>query len=322
MLPQIPLGNTELVVSPLGLGLAAVGRPAYINLTRQLDDRDPDSLRTRAHQLLDAAAEAGIRYFDAARSYGRAEEFLGSWLTGRTDSGEMTVGSKWGYRYVGGWRMDAEVHEVKDHSVDALRSQLSESRGHLGRHLDLYQIHSATPDTGVLDDHEVLSELVALAESGVRVGLSVSGPTQADTIRQALETTVAGVNPFSCVQATWNLLERSAGPALAEAHAAGWGVIVKEGLANGRLATSEHAPAPVTELARDRGVGADAIALAVALAQPWSHVVLSGPTSVDQLLSNLTATTIDLTPESIANLDGLVQEPGAYWRARSDLDWH
>ena len=37
------------------------------------------------------------------------------------------------------------------------------------------------------------------------------------------------------MQATWNLLEPSAGPALAEARAAGMGVIIKEALANGRL---------------------------------------------------------------------------------------
>ena len=34
------------------------------------------------------------------------------------------------------------------------------------------------------------------------------------------------------VQATWNVLEPSAGPALADAHVQGWGVIVKEALAN------------------------------------------------------------------------------------------
>ena len=51
---------------------------------------------------------------------------------------------------------------------------------------------------------------------------------------------VGGVNPFQSVQATWNLLERSAGPALADAHAAGWGVIVKEALANGRLAERDQ----------------------------------------------------------------------------------
>jgi aryl-alcohol dehydrogenase-like predicted oxidoreductase len=76
-----PLGATGLQVSPLGLGLAALGRPAYIDLGRDRDlgpDRDVEALERRCHQVLDAAYAAGVRYLDAARSYGRAEEFLAS----------------------------------------------------------------------------------------------------------------------------------------------------------------------------------------------------------------------------------------------------
>src|SRR5690242_21906168 len=68
-----------------GLGLAAVGRPGYINLGRDRDlpaDRTVEALRERSYQLLDAAYAAGVRYFDVARSYGRAEEFLAGWLDG------------------------------------------------------------------------------------------------------------------------------------------------------------------------------------------------------------------------------------------------
>jgi len=72
-----------------------------------------------------------------------------------------------------------------------------------------------------------------LRAGGLRIGLSVSGPRQAEVIRRALAVRVDGINPFQSVQATWNLMEPSAGPALAEAHDAGWGVIIKEALANG-----------------------------------------------------------------------------------------
>ena len=47
-----------------------------------------------------------VRYFDAARSYG-AEAFLASWLERNgLGPGEVTVGSKWGYEYSAGWRVD------------------------------------------------------------------------------------------------------------------------------------------------------------------------------------------------------------------------
>ena len=36
-----------------------------------------------ASTVLDTAYEAGVRYFDAARSYGKAEAFLASWLEHR-----------------------------------------------------------------------------------------------------------------------------------------------------------------------------------------------------------------------------------------------
>ena len=119
----------------------------------------------------------------------------------------MTVGSKWGYRYVGEWRIDAPVHEVKDHSLAMLRAQLPESRELLGPWLRLYQVHSATLESGILSDRAVLAELARLrADDGLVIGLSVSGPRQADVVRAALAVSVDGVNPFSCVQATWNVL--------------------------------------------------------------------------------------------------------------------
>jgi aryl-alcohol dehydrogenase-like predicted oxidoreductase len=108
-----PLGRTGPTVTPIGFGLAAAGRPGYIDLGREEDlgaDRSVQTMERRAHELLDAAYELGIRYVDAARSYGRAEEFLASWLRSRENAADVVVGSKWGYTYVGDWRVDAPVH--------------------------------------------------------------------------------------------------------------------------------------------------------------------------------------------------------------------
>jgi len=109
-----PLGRSGLVVSRLGLGLAAIGRPAYINLGRARDlpaARTPEALYRQTAGLLDAARAAGVRYLDVARSYGRAEEFLARWLAERgVPPRALTIGSKWGYRYTAGWTLDAAVH--------------------------------------------------------------------------------------------------------------------------------------------------------------------------------------------------------------------
>jgi aryl-alcohol dehydrogenase-like predicted oxidoreductase len=310
----------------VGLGLAAVGRPAYINLGRDRDlaeCRRQEDLRQRASLLLDRAHSLGVRYFDAARSYGLAEEFLGGWLRARALSPtEVTCGSKWGYTYVGEWRMDAPVQEVKDHSLAALRRQYQESRQRLGDHLQLYQVHSATLESGVLDDRAVLAELGRLGRSGLAIGLTVSGPRQADVIRRAMEVEVAGENPFSCVQATWNLLEPSAGPALAEAHQAGWRVLVKEAMANGRLlAQGDRRLRPLGELAGRLGLLWDQVALAAALAQPFVDLALSGAVTVDQLESNLRAAEVALSGEDLAGLEGIAIPADQYWAERRRLAW-
>src|SRR5204863_3281165 len=84
-MPTVTLGPGGPAVSRIGLGLAALGRPAYITSGRDADlpDRSVDALHDRSFAVLDAAYAAGVRYFDAARSYGRAEEFLGEWLAAR-----------------------------------------------------------------------------------------------------------------------------------------------------------------------------------------------------------------------------------------------
>lgn len=317
------LGATGLDVTRIGLGLAAVGRPAYITTTRGDDlpaDRSVAALRRRTRDLLDHAWDAGIRYVDVARSYGRAEEFLGGWLTDHPDR-RPTVGSKWGYTYVGDWKVDADVHEVKDHSLGAFERQLPETRRHLGGALDLYQIHSATLDTGVLDDEDVLAALDDLAAAGVTIGLSLSGPHQAATLERALEVAADRGGPFRCVQATWNVLEPSAGRALAAASDAGWGVIVKEAVANGRLTPAGDPPAAVRDIADRHGVTPDAVAIAAALARPWCDVVLSGAVTDAHLDQNLAALDVSLDDDDRQRLDELAEDPVEYWGLRSERAW-
>jgi aryl-alcohol dehydrogenase-like predicted oxidoreductase len=279
------------VAARLGLGLAALGRPGYLNVGHGAelgDDRSVTALRARTFEVLDAAYAAGIRDFDVARSYGRGEEFLGEWLRAHNPSG-VRVSSKWGYVYTAGWQVDHDPPEVKHHDLATFQRQLNESRENLGEWLGLYQIHSATPESGVLADDELLR---AMQETDLSLGVSVSGVSQAETIDRAVELGI-----FSAVQATWNLHERAAEDALARC---GLKVIVKEAMANGRLA--------------DR----DAVALAAALHKPWASVVLSGAASVAVLRSNLRA--LEIPPPG--ELPELTENSEQYWAARGHLQWN
>ncbi len=313
----------ELPDNRLGLGLAALGRPGYITLHHAVDVApagSPHDLEPHAHDVISAAWGAGIRYFDAARSYGKAEDFLGHWLTANDVApDDVRVGSKWGYTYTAGWRVDATVHEVKDHTIDVLHRQIGETRSHLGRYLDLYQIHSATEASGVLNNAAVLDRLADLREGGVAIGLTTSGPDQASTIRRAIGVERGDERLFAAVQSTWNVLEPSAGEALGEAAEAGLDVIVKEAVANGRLTSRNRALARQLE-AVIPGFSADAIAIAAAMAQPWASLVLSGAATADQLRSNVRAAAVP--PDAIGDLPHLAEDPEAYWTARAELPWN
>ncbi len=330
---SIPSSTTALFPSRIGLGLAALGRPGYINLGHSTDLHQSytvDAMQAQANLVLDAAWSGGVRYFDAARSYGLAEQFLHNWLTRRAIEPQLvSVGSKWGYTYTADWQVQANVHEVKEHSLARFTTQWQETNDFLGPYLRLYQIHSATLESGVLTNEEVLAALATLrAEHGIAIGLSLSGVAQSETLMRAMAITIDGARLFDSVQATWNLLERSAGDALRQAKAAGMQVIVKEALANGRLTLRNQDPAFAAKLAKLQSEAQrldatiDALALAAVLAQPWVDVVLSGAATVAQLHANLAALAVNFDEEAYHHLENLVESSDLYWATRSALPWN
>jgi aryl-alcohol dehydrogenase-like predicted oxidoreductase len=241
---------------------------------------------------------------------------------------EVTVGSKWGYRYTANWKVEAEVHEVKEHTLSMLKKQWRESVSLLDGYIDLYQIHSATTESGVLENNEVLEELARLREQGIRVGLSLTGPGQSEVLRKAMQIVFDGSHLFECVQATWNLLEQSAGPALAEAHAAGIGVIIKEALANGRLTERNDDPdfAPkLTILKRESerlNIPVDTLVIAATLSEPAADIILSGAADAHQLLSNVRGCGTVLDDDARARLLAIVESSHEYWDKRRRLPWN
>lgn len=331
-LPSRELGDSGIRTSRMGLGLAALGRPGYITLEHAQDlggDYDPDAMAQHAHAVLDAAWEAGIRYFDAARSYGKGETFLGQWLGNRDHTPQdQIVASKWGYTYTADWQPTADVHEIKEHTPEVFDRQLKETQAALGEFLRIYQIHSATFDSGALQDPHVLGRMFSLREQGIAIGLTLSGVEQAEAVVHTVQLAANGTRLFNTIQATWNLLEPSCGNALNLAHQMGMGIILKEVLANGRLTARNHEPdfapkrAILEEVAADVGSTIDAVALAAALYQPWADVILSGASTVEQLESNAQAFEIELRPEHWEKLSQLGEFPPDYWEKRGALAWN
>jgi aryl-alcohol dehydrogenase-like predicted oxidoreductase len=326
----------------MGLGMAALGRPGYITLDRAkifgCGDRTVETMQTQANLVMEQLfkefeASDQMPWLDCARSYGLSELFVGEFLRQRkVDPKAVYVSSKWGYTYVADFKVElapSAKHEIKDHSTENFLKQLKETEEHLGEYLDLYQIHSATFDSGILTDHQAHEALAACRENrGWAIGLSVSGPEQGDILREAMKIRIQGnretrVPLFDSVQCTYNVLEQRPGDALMEAYEAGMDIIVKEGLANGRALRNPT----ILEYSKKLSCEPDQLALACILAQPFFPRVLSGAVTPEQLSSNLRAQEVAnklIESKSFLNeiMTGACMESEAYWSDRAALAWN
>jgi aryl-alcohol dehydrogenase-like predicted oxidoreductase len=313
----------------IGLGLAAIGRPEYINLRKEKDpDKSQASYRQRALDLLDHAYARGIRDFDTAASYGKGEEFLQEWYNQHPYQ-DLRLGSKWGYTYVANWKIGySGAHEVKEHSLEKLKNQWKSAKNLLPA-LKTYQIHSATFESRVLENREVLGELARIKKNvGIKIGVSVSGEKQKELLEYASGIRIEGKELFDSFQATYNVLDTSAHKVLSELLDRGKKVIVKEALANGRLFRNDRYPnysqvyEIMDKISSENGAGTDAIALRFVMDRLKPTVVLSGASSIGQLESNLEAESIRLDPNEIRELSALNIDPGSYWSERKRLPWN
>lgn len=324
---MIKVLRERLINQEIGLGIAALGRPGYMTLThnKDLPDKSKKAMEQHAHHIFDIAWENGIRYFDTARSYGDGEKFLASWLHAKKiPKNEVVVGSKWGYVYTADWKVEAENHEIKYHTIENLNKQWQQTQSILGDYLNIYHIHSATLESGVLDNKAILDRLYEIKKGGTVVGLSLTGSNQSAILKKALTIRYDGELLFGSVQATWNILEPSVQKQLGIAKDAGFFVILKEVMANGRIPTlsEDHLSVAQIEtlksLSDQYDIMPDQIAIKAALQLKLADVILSGAVAEKHLLSNLNVASQKVDQVS---LNKLIEKPEDFWRERSQLEW-
>lgn len=314
----------------IGLGTAAIGRPTYINIRKDVDTRSAfslDNFKRDGIDLLENAYVSGIRYFDTAPGYGMAEELLLEWASKKNDP-SIEIATKWGYTYVAGFDPDAKVHELKEHSIDKLNEQWSQSQKLLP-HLRVYQIHSATFDTGVLHNKAVLDRLAHLkSEHDVIIGLSTTGANQTEVLNSSLEIAVDGSPLFDLCQVTYNIFDQSIASIAHEIDQQGRKLVIKEAMANGRVfpnmsyAHYGRSYDVLAEMAEKYQVGIDAIALRFCMDSICSYKVLSGASNNRDLLENLKANTFRLEERDIEILKSLAVNSTDYWQERQRLGWN
>ena len=310
----------------IGLGLAALGRPGYINIGHDNDlgsDKSKASMRDYCHQVLDFAYSNGVRYFDTARVYGDAEEFLSSWIRKQSQFNGF-VGSKWGYEYLANWEVNADKHERKDHSAAFLKQQWVETRMNLGKNVDLYHIHSVTPDSSVLDDPTVIKELERIKKNGLEIGISTSGPEQKKTIEKFLKINEK-LKLFSFLQSTVNIFEQSCIPILKEAHNQKINIIAKEVFSNGLLTNAnkdyhQEQLQNLQNIAKEIDLTLEQISYLWVYQLPFIKIILTGASTVSQLQENLNC--LKKLNTTIPNLDNLNLSVEDYWSTRKSLSWN
>lgn len=316
-------------MTQIGLGLAALGRPEYINIRdNNAIDKSKIAFKNNTFSVLNEAYKLGVRYFDTAPSYGKGEAFLSEW-NAATDYKDVVLGTKWGYTYVANWELGfSGQHEVKEHSLKKLLEQWQVSKKMLPK-LKYYQVHSATFESGILENQDVLNQLFEIKkETGLQIGISTSSANQKEILEAALKISIKNEILFDCFQVTYNVFEQSTFLVLQHILQSGKTVIIKEALANGRVFQNENfqhyneSYKLLKQLSDKYKVGVDAVALRFVMDSLKPNYVLSGASTMKQLKQNLKANNFVLSASEIENLQKTPISNEIYWKERSKLAWN
>ena len=290
-LPLRALGTTGLEVSALGLGAGPLG-------DARLADAD-------AEALVKSALDHGVTLFDTAPSYGSSEERLGRALGHRRR--EAVLVTKGGYGVPG----------VADWTGEVIRLGIDAALRRLGTDvIDVFLLHSC--DEGTLQRDDILAELDRAKSAGKIRAAGYSGENE------ALAAAVAS-RRFDVVECSVSPFDRaSLEGAVAQAAAAGLGVLAKRPLAN--AAWRHHAPPEAHDVRiyyeRAQAMGIDPsplawpeVALRFAAFARGVSAALVGTTSAAHLAdAALAVARGPLEAGLAARLDEAWRAHGAAWR--------
>lgn len=308
-MPLRPLGDSDLLVSAVGLGCNNVGRPGAATEDQRGTDR-----------VLHAAIDHGITLLDTAEMYGyehgRSEAMMGAALVGRRD--KVVIASKFGNAEF----KNPELRDVPHGSRAYIRASVEGSLRRLRTdYLDLYQLHTPDPQTPI---DETLAALHELVDAGLVRAIGHSNLDAGQTI-EADDAAGRGGHPrFVSAQLEYNLLDRALDARLLPLlESRRIGLLPYYPLANGLLTgkfTRDGGPtdsrimrqrphvatdAPwdaldaYRALCAERGLGMLEVTIGWLLSRPAMASVIAGATTVDQVGQNAAAATA-WTPDPAA----------------------
>jgi aryl-alcohol dehydrogenase-like predicted oxidoreductase len=210
-----PIAATGLRVTPVGFGAFKIGRNEGIKYATGYALPTDAEVQT----LLDGVLELGINLIDTAPAYGSSEERLGRALGSRRD--DVVLCTKAGETF-------ADGQSTFDFTAAGIRASAERSCRRLRTDaVDLLLVHSDGNDLEILQRTDAVAAMIALRQDGLARAIGFSGKTVAGA-RAALAWSDA-------IMVEYHLDDTSHAEVIAEAHAANVAVLVKKGLASGRL---------------------------------------------------------------------------------------
>ena len=244
-----PLGQTGLLVAPLGFGAFKIGRNEKVKYPQPYDLPDDAAVE----RLLNGVLDAGINLIDTAPAYGISEERIGKFISHRRS--EFVLSTKVGERFVNGESsFDFTSLGVRASVADSLKKLRTEV-------LDILFVHSNGDDLTIQQQTDVVPTLQKLKHLGYLRAIGFSGKTPAGA--------AAALDWADVVMVEYHLNDTSHADVIAAAASRGVGIVVKKGLASGHLPPAE--------------------ALRFVLANPHVASVIVGGLSLEHLRANAAA---------------------------------
>jgi aryl-alcohol dehydrogenase-like predicted oxidoreductase len=304
------LGNSGLEVSAVGVGIMGLSF-GY----------GPATERSHAIDLIRAAYDLGVTFFDTAEAYGATNgELLGEAVASFRD--EVVLATKFGWK-----DGNARTGEL-DSRPERIRLVAEQSLGRLRTdRIDLFYQHRVDPAVPIEDVAGTVRELIA--EGKVRhFGLSEAG---AETIRRA-----HAIQPVAALQSEYSMVTRDPeAEILPMLDALGIGFVpfspLGKGLLTGKIDASstfgegdirstlprfqgeareanQRLALAIAALAARKGVTPAQVALAWLLAQkPWI-VPVPGTTKLHRLQENVGAVQVSLSADDLREIDNVLAQ--------------
>lgn len=233
------LGNTELLVSPIGLGTVKFGRTTGVKYPKTFQlPTDKEIIH-----LLSFAQDLGVNVLDTAPAYGSSEERIGQLL-------KPTLRKNWVLLTKVGEEFEEGVSLfdfTPEHAAFSIKRSLSRLNTD---YLDIVLVHSDGNDVFNIQHYGILEYLAELKKEGLIRSFGMSTKT-VEGGKLALERS-------DLAMVTYNPIHTEEQPVISYAEKLNKGILIKKALASGHLNTFMH-PNPVQHsldfIFKEPGVG-------------------------------------------------------------------